>query len=329
VPASPIDYMLNKMRKADIVSDEITGRQWAIDYSGEKPRVRKIKSKSAAERTALIDSFNDGKTDGLILNVAGSTGLSIHASEKFYDTNPRHMIVAQPMLDINVLMQMLGRINRTGQVEFPQYSILSLDLPAEKRPNAILMKKLAQLNANTSANDKSDTSLNAPDFINKYGDEVVNDWLNDNGDVNNVQRLTGISPSEKNAEDGFASKFTGKLALLDVEIQRSVYDELLSAYNDKIEYLNSVGQNDLVAQTLALDAFIIDSKIVHEGKDKSSMFAGDTTLHKVNAKYMGKPPLPKEVNDAIEGSLKGKDASDIARDLITKKDKAGAKLIKP
>ena len=60
-------------------------------------------------------------------------GISAHASEKFADQRPRHMIVAQPAQDINVFMQMLGRINRTGQVRLPIYTILNADLPAEKR----------------------------------------------------------------------------------------------------------------------------------------------------------------------------------------------------
>ena len=61
------------------------------------------------------------------------------------------MIVAQAERDINVFMQMLGRVHRTGQVALPAYTLLMGDLPAEKRPGAILCRKMASLNANTTA----------------------------------------------------------------------------------------------------------------------------------------------------------------------------------
>jgi len=317
LPASPLDYMLNEMSRAGMRADEITGRQWSVDYSGDHPVIRKIKPKSAAARKKIIDAFNSGGLDSLILNVAGATGLSLHASEKFTDTKPRHMIVAQAMLDVNILMQMLGRINRTGQVELPQYSLLTLNLPSEKRPVANTMKKLAQLNANTSSNDKSDTSFDAPDFLNKYGDEAVNEWLLDNP---KISLKSGISAIENSApEAGLANKFTGRISRFKVNLQERIYDEIIDAYNDKIEYLNSVNQNDLIAQTIDLDAHILESKVVYEGKgiDKIS---GNTTLHKVNTKYQGKPPLPSDVEKAIKKGLKGSTPDAIYNKIVASRE---------
>jgi hypothetical protein len=61
------------------------------------------------------------------------------------------MIVVQPEANIDTHMQLLGRVNRTGQVVLPEYDQLVLDIPAEKRPAAVLAKKMASLNANTTA----------------------------------------------------------------------------------------------------------------------------------------------------------------------------------
>jgi hypothetical protein len=44
-------------------------------------------------------------------------------------------------------MQMLWRVDRTGQVVKPAYSQMAAEIPAEARPAAILMKKMASLNA--------------------------------------------------------------------------------------------------------------------------------------------------------------------------------------
>jgi hypothetical protein len=87
----------------------------------------------------------------MILNQAGSTGLSLHASERVSDRRPRHMIVAQPERNIDTHMQLLGRVHRTGQVVLPRYTQLVADIPSEKRPAAVLAKKMASLNANTTA----------------------------------------------------------------------------------------------------------------------------------------------------------------------------------
>ena len=129
--------------------------------------------------------FNAGDADVILLNCSGSTGISLHASEKFADQRPRHMIVAQAERDINVFMQMLGRVHRTGQVALPAYTLLMGDLPAEKRPGAILCRKMASLNANTTAARETDISLNnVVDFMNPYGEQVVTELLADDPELN-------------------------------------------------------------------------------------------------------------------------------------------------
>jgi hypothetical protein len=159
IPVSPIDWMRSQIQKAGYSVAEITGRALSVDYS--KPQLPVLSAISAQEQNDKVQTtrlFNSGKLDALILNVAGSTGISLHASEKFTDQRQRHMIVAQPAQDINIFMQMLGRIHRTGQVKLPKYTILSVDLPTEKRPTALLSKKMKSLNANTSSNTESATS---------------------------------------------------------------------------------------------------------------------------------------------------------------------------
>ena len=71
-------------------------------------------------------------------------------------------------------------MHRTGQVRLPKYTILSVDLPTEKRPTAVLSRKMKSLNANTSSNTESATSVKTADILNKYGDQIVNQYLADN-----------------------------------------------------------------------------------------------------------------------------------------------------
>ena len=317
VPLSPIDYMRNRMEEAGIRTKELTGRDYRIDYSNGGSVLAKRDAEEQKNPRGTVDDFNAGRIDAIILNVSGSTGLSIHASEKFKDQKPRHMTVVQAPRDINILMQMLGRINRTGQVKLPTFTMLGVNIPAEKRPLAVTSKKMKSLNANTSANDKSDTSVDAPDILNKYGDQVVAQYLSDNPGLARDLDITIASDADGDAksEDGLAMKFTGRLARLPVDVQRRAYDDIETGYSDLMEYLNKTGQNDLEARTLDLDARIIESKIVYEGKDPSTIFGNHTTMHKVDAKYQGKPPTADDVKKALAKATKDKSPNEISKDL--------------
>jgi hypothetical protein len=320
IPMSPIDLMRYRMGQAGMKVSEITGRDLTLDYSTNPPTLAKRDAKERTDKRSTVDSFNSGRLDGLVLNVSGSTGLSIHAASKFRDQKPRHMIVAQAPKDINILMQMLGRINRTGQVALPEYTMLGLNIPAEKRPLAVTAKKMKSLNANTSANDKSDTSVDAPDYLNKYGDQVVAEYLQGNTELARELDLvmpTGDDGAELGAQPDLAMKFTGRMARVPVETQKSAYDEVETTYAQLIEYLNKTGQNDLDPQTVELDARILESKVVYEGKAPTTIFGGNTTLHKIDAKYQGKPPTGKDVRDELAKTLKNTTADAYAADLMT------------
>ena len=126
---SPIDVLIDRIEKASksaalgghsgphFKTTEITGRSQRFDLSGENVTV---KSRRNAPGKSFRE-FNEGKVDVLLLNQSGSTGFSAHASSKFKDQRQRAMIILQLELDINILVQMLGRINRTGQVVPPEY----------------------------------------------------------------------------------------------------------------------------------------------------------------------------------------------------------------
>ena len=314
LPLSPIDHMIQRITEAGISIKEMTGRKLRLDYSGSVPVLAKTVNNEPKDKRAKVDAFNDidGGLDALILNVSGATGLSIHASEKFTDQRPRKMIVAQAMQDINILMQMLGRINRTGQVVLPEYEMLATDLPIEKRPAALTSRKMASLNANTSANDESDTSIDAPDILNKYGDKVVNSYLLDNLDIARWLDVS-VTKEGKAPEADFAMKVTGRMARLPSALQEEMYEEIEKAYDQEIEYLTATGQNDLIAQTLDLDAKILESRIVYEGKSPTTVFGRNTTLHKVDAKYQGRPPTAEDVAAAIKKGKEGPSTEDVLK----------------
>jgi hypothetical protein len=298
IPASPIDTIRHEITKAGYSVAEITGRDLIIDYNDNA----KIINRPASEdnRRDTVDRFNTSKLDVIILNQAGSTGLSLHASEKLAKEHqkPRYMVIAEPSLDVNVYMQMLGRANRTGQVVPPSYDNAWLDLPSEKRPAAVIARKMKGLNANTSGNIDSATSVESIDILNEYGDEVVRNYAAENRSMLASYNAKLVSLPEEDA----ANYFLGKVAVLPVKIQDKVLNEIEAAYKDHIAFLDATGQNQLNTKSLDLEARPISQKIIAESRASAGVFAEPVYLTKVEAKAQGKAPSWSEVSDALAES---------------------------
>ncbi|MFM9424327.1 hypothetical protein RCH10_000755 [Variovorax sp. GrIS 2.14] len=306
IPVSPIDHMRQALTAAGYTVAEITGRNRSVDYSnGAAPVLSQVDPLEQKDKVRTTRLFNSGKLDALILNVAGSTGISLHASEKFTDQRPRFMIVAQPAGDINIVMQMLGRIHRTGQVALPAYSLLSADLPTEKRPTALLSKKMKGLNANTSSNTESATSIKSADMLNKYGDQIVGQYLAENIMLSMELGINGPMTDSGPMED-VARKATGRLALQPIKVQTAFYEEVETQYLALIDYLNKTNQNDLEPRTFDFDAKEVKTQVLFAGEDHTTPFGEDAIYGEYSIKAQGKPMTPVQITEAIDEHLEGK-----------------------
>jgi hypothetical protein len=332
-PISPIDYLhteLAKVRVKDLQgnernarTEEITGRTATVNYSSGQALLAS-RSSSIAKRVQAVKNFNNGTADVMILNQAGSTGLSLHANVKFDDTRKRHMIIIQPEKNIDTHMQMLGRVHRTGQVIPPAYSQMMADIPAEMRPAAVLLKKMASLNANTTGSRKSAVSAEgAVDFMNDYGGQVVQEYLRDNPEVYEAlggKKVLEISddPSEASEED--IRKVTGYIPILPIKQQEEIYKDLVERYKELIEREDSMGSNKLESKAEDLDAKTIESKQITEDKqnesNSTSVFAKPAMMERVDVKRTVKPYSKNEVMEQSEENLKGKSAYDAGNDLL-------------
>jgi len=300
LPISPIDYMQAQLKKKGYSSVEITGRSTTIDYSGPTPKMsaRPANDLSIEGRNRSRDNFNDGKADVIFLNQAGATGLSLHASSKFKDQRQRHMILVQPEANIDTHMQMLGRVHRTGQVIVPQYSQIIANIPAEKRPAAVLAKKMASLNANTTASRKGAlTAENVPDFLNEYGDAIAKQFLIDNPELMDALDISVAEDKKDQSADNtdLMRKLTGRMVLLPLTWQEEVYHVLETAYSDLMTQLEAQGINTLEAKSVDLDAKLVEEKVMKEGTGDSP-FEAPVMYGEYDVKRQGKPIT---MNDAI------------------------------
>jgi len=320
LPVSPVDYMIFKLKGAGLNASEITGRNHMIEYrpdGSQRYRMRGTKDKSIAGRTKTIYDFNTDKTDVLILNQSGATGLSLHAVPKWegHDPKPRVMIIAQAEANIDTHMQMLGRIHRAGQVKTPSYIQLMGDIPSEKRPAAVLAGKMASLNANTTASKDSEvTAKNVVDFINKYGDKVVARLMADFPEMHSAigSPLKNSDKTESGLdEDGAARKVTGRIPLLPtIKEQEDLYALIEEGYTDLIDQLDAMGENDLEAKTFDTDAKTLKKATVFDGKGDKSPFTSNAFAEEVDMKKIGKSYSSEEVVNLLKENIFGLDSKE-------------------
>lgn len=308
IPISPIDSITQRLAQEGYQVREITGREHTVNYNADGTAVYQRRTSAERSKTAAVKNvaaFNQGEVDVIILNRSGSTGISLHASEKFTDQRRRHMLVIQPELDINLFMQTLGRVHRTGQVVSPAFSLLMADIPAEKRPGAVLAKKMASLNANTTAARNSGVSMaEIPDFFNEYGDRVVAELMMAYPTIHEQLDYPLKGTVDELETHDAVRKVTGRMPLLPLAEQERFYDLIEREYHDLVAHQEALGESTLEAQSLDLDARPL-AKMEVEPADPNSMspFTSAVYLEVVDAKTQRKPYTTLEVVNTLRENL--------------------------
>ena len=315
---SPLDAIIERLNKKGYKVGELTGRNMYVERNDDGRVV--VKRRTDKDKKKMQREFNSGTLDVLILNKSASTGISLHASEKFSDQRQRSMIIAQPLSDINDYMQMIGRIDRTGQVHRGYYINLGLPVPAENRFLMMLSTKLKSLNANTTTSQDSESNdVEAPDLLNKYGSQVVVEYLRDNVEIYEKMgaplkkgglgggRVQASELDEYKPQEDDARKVTGYVALLTTKEQEEFYDDVVRRYNELIKYLNDTGSNDLKITVMPLRAKTIEKRVSSEGidPDGNNPFARNSFVEKVEMDVLRKPMKSDEIRKVIEQINRG------------------------
>lgn len=323
LPISPMDTIKMKIEEAGYTVGEITGRTTELvkDENGKYVvRNRTDKDKKAAAR-----DFNNGKLDVLMINKSGSTGISLHSSPKFGDQRQRVMVFAQFQQDINDEVQMRGRIDRTGQVYRGRYEYIVSSIPAEQRLQMMFKAKLKSLDANTTSSQKSKfNEMQVVDYLNKYGDEVTWQYMQEHPELSErlgdpLKMLSGNESEEEprnsragetaKPQDGCAAKIARYLPFLPVAEQERVFKDITEAYQVKIQLLNDAGENDLEITTMPLRAETKKRSIWRRGTAPNSgnAFADNTYLEEVEVDVLKKPMKANEIKAMASRLTDGKD----------------------
>jgi len=324
ITISPIDAIKKLIVDAGYSVGELTGREQEVVMQNDGSA--KVMKMPARDKKKLARDFNNGDLDVLIINQSGATGISIHASKDFKDKRQRVMISAQTQLDVNTEIQMRGRTDRTGQLFRSSYRYIISPVPAEQRLIMMFKAKLKSLDANTTSSQKSKTNeIAIVDFLNKYGDEVVTDYLKENRDLN-ARMLDPLKFDKKSDEEieelgtieNAASTVSGRVALLPVAEQEKFYTEISDRYAALIQYLDDNNANDLEMTTMNLNATTTNSRVVVSGTGNQSPFSEDSILETVEVDVLKKPMKAAEIKKDIGEILNGKTSQDYRTALIEK-----------
>lgn len=302
-PISPIDYMLREFEKSGIKAAEITDRAGELKDTGE---VQELTEREKVEREKILEQYNDGRLDVVIVNGASAEGVSAHTDPKFPDQRRRVMIVAQPQRDVTQMMQMLGRVMRFGQTSLPKFIFLSTTLAAEKRFMTMQRTKLESLNANTSADTESSYTLGglAENIFNPVGDEVVYHVLSAEPEAVALAGIPMPSPGPNNEVPSltdFARKSTGWFVLLPDADARRIWASIDEAYVNEIRLLDQIGENPLRATPEDLRAETLETTEFTHGTG-NTLYDGPSMLEKANTQVTHRPMTYAEARAMAEAN---------------------------
>jgi len=327
ISSSPIDVLIDKIEKAGFSVAEVTGRDKQLKML---PNFKaQIKSKVKIGANDAFREFNNNEVDCLLINQSGSTGASAHAivTKKITKENvkQRVMIILQAELNINTEVQKRGRINRTGQILKPIYDYVISAIPAEKRLMMMLQKKLKSLDANTTSSQKQSADLmdvRQVDFLNKYGDQIVVEYLKENPLINlqigDPLKMANLAEGEMPETAEAAHRVSGRVAILSVKDQENFYSEVSQRYISAIEYLIQSGEYDLEVESMNLQAETIEKDVVVVGKGGESVFGRNSILEKVTVNNLKKPYTKIELNNLLIESLGDYNAESLKRAILEK-----------
>jgi hypothetical protein len=329
ITISPIDVIIQRIESTKKPGTnkyykcaEVTGRSRKIVFDSTNSGTVQTRT-GKNKKKALLD-FNNGDADVLLLNASGSTGTSAHSSHEFKDQRPRTMVIHQVEVNVNTEVQKRGRINRTGQVNLPKYRYVTSAIPAEARLLMMLKRKMKSLDANTTSNQKSsDNQLEVEDFLNKYGDKVVIDYLREHAQHEMLDAM-GLwdhlfgedeEGKKKKSKEDFANKALGRVAILKSEDQERFYREVSDRYRQYVQQLRDNDQYDLEAEFLNLEVKTLTRREVVVGKGGRSAFGDSSYLEKCAVNILRKPMTRAEMGEQLGEALGSDTPQQVTRRL--------------
>ena len=336
LPVSAIDYVKERIGGATDANgrefriEEITGRSY--EFVGGAVRRR-----NKPDRTVVKNGFNNGAIDALVINVAGSTGISLHAGAQFQDRRQRTMVMLQTPGDIAKEVQAWFRINRYDQVESPIFRVIDPRIPAASRLISMRNTKLRRMSANITSNRDNDAvDRRVPDVMTRVGDRVVQAMLIERPDL--ARRLMIEMNYEEENEQGnaallrnladenalgdgkadnrrFANILLSRLPMLSVDEQEQILEELFMEFEATIEELNAKNMNPLNSRQVHGTVHIRETNVLEPGvvDGTGSVFDDPVYVHSILIETTEDPLRAEDLAREIETGMRRAGTSPLER----------------
>ena len=271
VPLNALDQLTQRLNEARLDSGvavrvgEISGRNMymkniTVNGVAHCQVLKRLRSKDAVQST--VRGFNGGDIDVLMINRSAATGISLHASERASDQRQRFMAFMQIPRNPTDLIQLLGRVNRTGQVNTPEVVMASTGIIGELRNMMMQQQKIAKLNSTARGERRSNLEMSPlPDLLSPLGREVCRQFLEDNPEILFKLDLPPdcITPSSGIEVEQLLTSRIGMLKSAEAE---QIYAQLCTMFDDAVMQAELAGENPLRPNELDVRAKMGKSKLL-------------------------------------------------------------------
>ena len=257
IPLSYLDVVRDKIEAAgDYQVAELSRRRFGVKTIEDKDYIQVLPK---ADKNQIVDGFNSGEIDVLMMSRVGSESISLHACKDFKDQRRRNLIELQPADDVLKRVQFWGRVGRNNSVVEPKISFCFSGLPFEQRLQAMQSQNLLQLGANTSGSINTyKVGVETEAYLSPIGECAALDLLLSQPEL--ADRLGFYTNSLKYRADQYGLKgnldlpmlekirttltirqLIGRACLLSVAEQEQVFEHLNEGIRDFRESYENLG----------------------------------------------------------------------------------------
>jgi hypothetical protein len=151
LPENPLEQIINYFEARGIGVAELTGRKKRLvrdEATGKAVQRKRVEGVALNQQMkAERESFVNGDKQIAITSQAASTGISLHAGNRFKNKEQRTHILMELPWSADIAMQIFGRSHRSDQTSPPEYKIVSTDIGGEKRFYSTIARRLGSLGA--------------------------------------------------------------------------------------------------------------------------------------------------------------------------------------
>lgn len=295
---------------------ELSGRSFYLEALNDGSGLSRIipRPKSKSHVTSTVRAFNGGprelvagedrgqQLDCLLINRSAATGISLHASPRFFDRRRRMLIELQIPENPTDRLQLYGRVNRYDQESFPRIIVASTGIYGEVRQIMVQNKKLSEMSANVrSSRDSHALIKDVPDLLNPLGREVCRHFLEDNPEI--LSRLdmdqADLDPA---SQKDLSTMLTSRIPLLRIEEQKQVYEQLYSMFDDAIIQAEMSGFNPLKPNEMDVRAKVGKPKLLFgfDHKGLGSAFDGPVFAQRLDWKEDVRPMAIEAIIEVVK-----------------------------